>query len=91
MHAYLNNGSKTVLQNTYISPASHPKKQSWNQMNAKTKNVYPMRIICIFMKINENIRNERKRRRKVKMCAYNITYISASNYSRLPHLVLNHC
>ena len=64
MHATLRNES-VPTKIIYIWPASHPRNQTWNQMDAKTKNVYPILqyanyLICIFMKNNENIRNERK-------------------------------
>ena len=40
------------------------------------------------MKINESIRNGKKRR-KIKGCAYNITFMSVVTYSRLTSLIPN--
>ena len=37
------------------------------------------------MNINENIRNKRKMLENLKGCAYNITHMSADNYSKLPN------
>ena len=45
--------------------------------------------ICIFMNINENIRNKRKVVENLKGCTYNITHITAAHYSRLPKLTPN--
>ena len=39
------------------------------------------------MNINENIRNKRKLLENLKGYTYNITHISAANYSRRPQLV----
>ena len=39
------------------------------------------------MNINENIRNKRQMSENLKGCTYNITHISAANYSKLPKLV----
>ena len=36
------------------------------------------------MNINENIRNKSKLVENLKGCTYNITHVSAANYSRLP-------
>ena len=41
------------------------------------------------MKINENISNKRKMLENLKGCTYNITHMSAANYSKLPKLVPN--
>ena len=41
------------------------------------------------MIIDENIRNMRKMIEYLKGCTYNITRMSAANYSRLPKLVPN--
>ena len=41
------------------------------------------------MNIYENIRNNRKMVKKLKGYTYNITHMSAANYSRLPKLVPN--
>ena len=41
------------------------------------------------MNINENIRNKRKMLENLKGFTYNITHLSAANYSRLPKLVPN--
>ena len=41
------------------------------------------------MNINENIRNKRKLLENLKGCTYNITNMSAANYSKLPKLVPN--
>ena len=46
-------------------------------------------LICTFMNINENIRNGRKKHRKIKLCYYKITYILAAYFSSLPKWVLN--
>ena len=41
------------------------------------------------MNINENIGNKRKMIENLKVCTYNITHMSAANYSKLPKLVPN--
>ena len=41
------------------------------------------------MNINENIRNKRKMVESLKGCTYNITHISAANYSSIPILAPN--
>ena len=41
------------------------------------------------MNINGNIRNKRKMLENLKGCTYNITQMSAANYSKLPELVPN--
>ena len=41
------------------------------------------------MNINESIRNEKTKRRKIKGCAYNITFMSVVTYSRLTSLIPN--
>ena len=41
------------------------------------------------MDINENFRTKRKMVENLKGCTYNITHMSAANYSRLPELVPN--
>ena len=41
------------------------------------------------MNIDETIRNKRKMIEKLKGCTYNITHMSAANYSKLPKLVPN--
>ena len=38
--------------------------------------LYENYLICIFMNINENFRNERKNLRKIKGCTYKMTIIS---------------
>ena len=43
------------------------------------------------MNMNENIRNKRKMVENLKGYTYNITQMSAANYSRLPKLVPNEC
>ena len=35
------------------------------------------------MNINENIKNKRKKLEKLKGCTYNITHMSAANYSKI--------
>ena len=50
---------------------------------------YANYLICIFMNSNENIRNKRKMLENLKGCTYNITHMSAANYSKLPNLVPN--
>ena len=50
---------------------------------------YTNYLICIFMNIKENIRNKRKVLENLKGCKYNITHMSAANYSKLPKLVQN--
>ena len=39
------------------------------------------------MNINKNIKNKRKMLENLKGCTYNITHMSAANYSKLPKLV----
>ena len=39
------------------------------------------------MNINENIKNKRKMLKNLKGCTYDITHMSAANYSKLPNLV----
>ena len=51
--------------------------------------LYTNYLICIFININENIRNKRKMLENLKGCTYNITHLSAANYSRLPKMVPN--
>ena len=51
--------------------------------------LYTNYLNCIFKNINENIRNKRKLLENLKGCTYNITHLSAANYSRLPKLVPN--
>ena len=41
------------------------------------------------MNITENIRNKRKMLENLMECTYNITHMSAANYSSLPKLVPN--
>ena len=41
------------------------------------------------MNINENIRNKSKMVENLKGCTYNITHVSAANYSRLPEYQMN--
>ena len=41
------------------------------------------------MNINENIRNKRKMLENLKGCTYNMTHMSAANYSKLQELVPN--
>ena len=41
------------------------------------------------MNINENIRNKSKMLETLNGCTYNITHMSAANYSKLPKLVPN--
>ena len=47
--------------------------------------LYTNYLICIFMNINENIRNKSKILETLKGCTYNITHMSATNYSKLPN------
>ena len=46
-------------------------------------------VLCIFMNINENIRNKRKMLENLKECTYKITHMSGANFSKLPKLVPN--
>ena len=58
--------------------------QTCNQIKVET-----LHLICIFININENIRNKRKMLETLKGCKYNITHMSAANYFKLPNLVPN--
>ena len=50
---------------------------------------YTHSLICIFVNINENVRNKWKMLENLKGCMYNITHMSTANYSRLPKMVPN--
>ena len=57
--------------------------KTWYQMNSELSNVfltvrYVKHLICIFMNINVNMRNQRKMQ-KNKGYTYKITYILAAN------------
>ena len=43
---------------------------------------------CIFMNINENIRNKRKMLENLKGCTHNLIHMSAAHYSGLPKLII---
>ena len=68
--------------------------QTCNQIKAETLHFNPVvcytnYLICIFININENIRNQRKMLETLKGCTYSKTHMSAANYSKLPKLVPN--
>ena len=67
--------------------------QTCYQIKAETIHFNPIErythcLICIFMNINENKSNKRKMLENLKGCTYNITHMSAANYSKPPKLVL---
>ena len=51
--------------------------------------IYTNYLICIIKNIYENIRNKKNMLETLKGCTYNITHMSAANYSKLPKLIPN--
>ena len=64
--------------------------ESWYQIQFETlAKSYTNYLICIFMNINENIRNKRKLVEMLRGYNYKITTISAASYHILQDLVPN--
>ena len=53
--------------------------------------LYENYLICIFMNINENFCNERKKFRKIKGCSYKMTKVSPTMCSSESNLVPIQC